>query len=94
MDIDHLITLSRSTLERRKEKYRRFLHAKLNPQGRLIGIKGPRGAGKTTLVMQLLQESGLAAAEALYVTADHPRVNAIRLYDIAEAFSRLGGDCW
>jgi len=91
MDIDHLITLSRSTLERRKEKYRRFLHAKLNPQGRLVGIKGPRGAGKTTLVMQLLQESGLAEEEALYVTADHPRVNAIRLYDIAEAFAKLGG---
>jgi predicted AAA+ superfamily ATPase len=41
--------------------------------------------------MQLLQESGLAEEEALYVTADHPRVNAIRLYDIAEAFAKLGG---
>lgn len=94
MDIDHLITLSRTTLERRQEKYRRFLHARLNQQGRLIGIKGPRGAGKTTLVMQLLQDSGLATAEALealYVTADHPRVNAMRLYDIAEAFAKIGG---
>ncbi|MFH7320412.1 ATP-binding protein [Desulfurivibrio sp. D14AmB] len=91
MDIDHLITLSRTTLEGRQEKYRRFLHPKLNPQGRLIGIKGPRGAGKTTLVGQLLQESGLAPEEALYVTADHPRVNATRLYDIAEAFAKLGG---
>ncbi|MBM9535467.1 ATP-binding protein [Desulfobulbus alkaliphilus] len=91
MDIDHLITLSRSILQRRKEKYRRFLHAKLNPHGRLVGIKGPRGAGKTTLVRQLLQESGLAAEKALYVTADHPRVNAMRLYDIAEAFEKLGG---
>lgn len=91
MDIDYLITLSRTTLERRQEKYRRFLHARLNPQGRLLGIKGARGAGKTTLVLQLLQESGLASAEALYVTVDHPRVNAMRLYDIAEAFAKLGG---
>jgi predicted AAA+ superfamily ATPase len=91
MDIDHLITLSRSILQRRKEKYRRFLYTKLNPEGQLIGIKGPRGAGKTTLVKQLLQESGLAAEKALYVTADHPRVNAMRLYDVAEAFAKLGG---
>jgi len=73
------------------EKYRRFLHEKLHPDTRLIGIKGPRGAGKTTLVRQCIETSGYPATEVLYITADHPRVNAARIYDIAESFEKIGG---
>jgi predicted AAA+ superfamily ATPase len=29
--------------------------------------------------------------ETLYITADHPRVNAARIFDIAEAFEKIGG---
>ena len=57
----------------------------------LIGIKGPRGAGKTTFVRQYIEASGYAATEVLYITADHPRVNAARVFDIAEAFEKIGG---
>ena len=91
MNIDHLIRLSLTTLGMKPEKYKRFLHEKLHSEARLIGIKGPRGAGKTTLVKQCIESSGYPAAEVLYITADHPRVNAARIYDIAESFEKIGG---
>lgn len=34
---------------------------------------------------------GYSAMEALYITTDHPRVNAARVFDIAESFEKLGG---
>ena len=91
MNIDHLILLSHKTLGMKTEKYRRFLHSKLSPDARLMGIKGPRGAGKTTLVKQYVRASSHSSEEVLYVTADHPRVNAARIYDIAESFEKIGG---
>jgi len=42
MNIDHLILLSNVTLGMKTEIYKRFLHQKLNPEARLVGIKGPR----------------------------------------------------
>jgi Ni2+-binding GTPase involved in maturation of urease and hydrogenase len=56
--IDHLIRLSHTTLGMKTEKYKRFLHEKLHPDTRLIGIKGPQGAGKTKLVRQCIEASG------------------------------------
>ncbi len=91
MNIDHLILLSNMTLGMKTETYKRFLHQKLSPEARLIGIKGPRGAGKTTLVKQYIEASGYAATEVIYITADHPRVNAARVFDIAESFEKIGG---
>jgi uncharacterized protein len=91
MNIDHLILLSNVTLGLKTETYKRFLHQKLSPEAKLIGIKGPRGAGKTTLVKQYIETSGYAATEVLYITADHPRVNAARIFDIAESFEKIGG---
>jgi uncharacterized protein len=51
MNIDQLILLSNVTLGMKPDKYKRFLHQKLNPKARLIGIKGPRGAGISSAVM-------------------------------------------
>lgn len=58
MNIDHLILLSNVTLGMKTETYKRFLHQKLSPGARLVGIKGPRGAGKTTLVEQYIPLEG------------------------------------
>ncbi|NQD70176.1 hypothetical protein HP439_05515 [Sphingobacterium shayense] len=39
----------------------------------MIGIKDPRGAGSTTLLLQDLKyDLGDQFSKALYVTADHP----------------------
>jgi uncharacterized protein len=60
-------------------------------RNRLIGIKGARGAGKTTLVLQHLKRSPLPASQSLYVSLDDLYFSAHRLYELGEAFVRTGG---
>ena len=52
--------------------FRRYLHSTINWNQKMIGIKGPRGAGKTTLMLQHFKfDLGALVSKALYVTADH-----------------------
>src|SRR5690606_32259641 len=72
--------------------FRRFLHDKINWKLRMIGIKGPRGAGKTTLMLQHLKyDLGDSFDKALYVTADHTYFYNHSLLDTATAWYQQGG---
>ena len=68
----------------------RYLDQRINWNDRLIGIKGPRGIGKTTLILQRIRQH-LNTADTLYVVADHFFFTEHRLYDLATRFSDLGG---
>lgn len=63
---------------------------KLCSQNRLIGLIGQRGVGKTTLLLQYLRQQ-FKINEFLYFSADDIYITDMKLYDIAEEFSRLGG---
>lgn len=52
------------------EESHRFLFQKLNLKDRLTGIVGPRGAGKTTLMLQYIKKH-LDPEQAFYFSADH-----------------------
>jgi predicted AAA+ superfamily ATPase len=58
---------------------------------RLIGIKGARGAGKTTLVLQYLKQVSPSSGQTLYVSLDDLYFSAHRLYDVGETFVKTGG---
>lgn len=58
---------------------------------RLIGIKGARGVGKTTLLMQKLKEMNLPPEKALYVSLDDLWFSKNRLIDLARDFVQRGG---
>lgn len=75
MNNDHLILLSNVTLGMKTETCKRFLHQKLSSEARLIGIKGLRGAGKTTLVKHD-HHNALIAANRL----EYGRCNASCFY--------------
>lgn len=60
-------------------------------RNRLIGIKGARGVGKTTLVLQYLKQAALPSGQSLYVSLDDLYFSAHRLYDLGEVFVRTGG---
>ncbi len=70
----------------------RFLYAQINWSGRLIAIKGGRGTGKTTMMLQRIRY-GLKAGptEALYVSADHHWFYTHTLADTADDFVKGGG---
>ncbi len=57
---------------------------------RLVGIIGPRGVGKTTLLLQYLKIH-FQISEFLYFTADDIYIADTKLYDIADEFARFGG---
>ena len=68
----------------------RYLYADINWKNRLIGLTGPRGVGKTTLILQHIK-TALPLAETLYVTAENFYFSEHRLTDLADDFAKHGG---
>lgn len=58
----------------------------------MLALKGPRGAGKTTLMLQRIKYGlDLPTTKALYITADHYWFYTNTLYETAEKFYLNGG---
>ncbi len=72
--------------------FRRYLHDRINWNHRMIGIKGPRGAGKTTLMLQRLKYDLELPPNALYITADHNWFYNHTLLDTANDWQKQGGE--
>lgn len=51
--------------------FKRFLHGKINWRSRLIGIKGARGVGKTTLLLQRIKESFANPDDTIWISLDN-----------------------
>lgn len=60
-------------------KTHRFLYHSFNLKSRLTGIIGPRGVGKTTLMLQYIKEHFYTKQQAFYFTADHIYFNQTTL---------------
>lgn len=58
---------------------------------RLIGIKGARGIGKTTLLLQHIKKEWKFSRRVLYVSLDNIWFSENRLVHLAEKFSKQGG---
>ena len=58
---------------------------------RLIGIKGSRGVGKTTLILQHIKKNYKPDNSVLYVSLDNLYFTENKLYDLAEEFYKKGG---
>ena len=86
-----LIEFQESLLRPVSNKFRRYLHSRIQWGERMIGIKGPRGAGKTTILMQHLKFDLVRRDLALYVTADHHWFYNHSLYETASEWSKSGG---
>lgn len=69
----------------------RDLMDKIDWRNRFIGIKGPRGVGKTTLLLQYAKLKIPATEKSLYVSLDDFYFKKQRLYDFAAQFAREGG---
>lgn len=65
---------------------------KIKWEKQLVGIKGSRGVGKTTLIRQYIkQKYGTTAGEALYCMMDSLYFTNHTLLDLAEKFHLMGG---
>lgn len=72
-------------------QYFRFLIDKVDWSQRLIAIKGARGVGKTTLILQYLKYVLKNREESLYITADHYWFYTHNLVQTADSFYKNGG---
>lgn len=59
---------------------------------RFVGIRGNRGVGKTTLVLQYLKQNFKPDHRILYVSLDHLWFSDHSLYDLADQFQKKGGE--
>jgi predicted AAA+ superfamily ATPase len=93
LDLSPFISIQINLLKNVPKRNRRFIYTKINWNSRLIGLIGARGTGKTTLLLQNIAEQDGDPDNCIYISADHIKVQAISLYDIAAQFYKLGGKC-
>ncbi len=91
MNLAVLKKISAQILSREIPRLRRTLFFRIDFNSKLIGIKGARGAGKSTMLRQYVKECDLSPSEILFVSCDHPAMAQVNLYDIAEDFYTHGG---
>ena len=63
---------------------KRYLYHQINWDARLICIRGARGTGKTTMILQYIKEHYNNLSKALYISLDNFQFQLITLYDVAE----------
>ncbi len=87
-----LFSTSNNLLHQVNDHFFRYLFDHIDWNHRMIAIKGPRGSGKTTLMLQRIK-FGLNTnpAEALYVTVDHYWFYTNNLVETADTFYKNGG---
>lgn len=89
--MDRLKTLSRQRIEQTDFEFKRYLFSLIDWSNRLIAVKGARGVGKTTLILQYLREHFRNDETALYISLDDIYFSANSLSDLADTFYKGGG---
>ena len=70
--------------------FKRYLYSKINWNARMIGIKGARGVGKTTLLLQHILDNYKDLDQTLYVSLDDLWFTTHKLMDLVDWADRHG----
>ena len=90
--MDTLIELFEKKLARTNTQFVRNMLHEINWNARLIGVKGARGVGKTTLLLQYIKlHLHHELDKVLYVSLDNIWFNNHTLIDLAKSFEQRGG---
>ena len=88
-----LVNFMNEQLSLVSNSFKRYMFDKLPWEARLVGLTGPRGVGKSTMVLQYIntmEES--KRKKSLYVAADHSYFTTHSFIDTAAQFVREGGE--
>lgn len=92
MDIQ-LVSYMKEQLEQIDLTFKRYMYDRLPWEARLVGLMGPRGVGKSTMVLQHLKEMDRASQRrSLYVSADHSYFTTHSLAETADQWVKEGGE--
>lgn len=90
-DVNVLFLNSSEKIARVDSRYHRYLYHQINWDNRLICIKGESGVGKTTLMLQHIQQAGYKSDEVLYVALDNLWFEKHDLIDLVSYFDSHNG---
>jgi len=88
----NLLEQSENILAHTPLSFKRFLFEHIKWNNRLIGIKGARGTGKTTMLLQWLKEQQLPSRKAAYFSLDDLYFTNHSLKETAVDFYKQGGE--
>lgn len=71
--------------------FKRYLYNFIKWDNRLIGVKGARGTGKTTLLLQWIKDQNLPTEKAAYFSLDDLYFTTHSLKDTVSKFHKNGG---
>jgi predicted AAA+ superfamily ATPase len=89
MIMDTLYQKQQTMLASTTLSFKRYMFDKFPWNSRMAGVVGPRGIGKTTMLLQYIKEKN--DKNLLYVSADDIYFSSHRLTDLADEFFRNGG---
>ena len=69
--LNNFIAIYKRLLENTKFKHHRYIYNEFNIENRLTGLIGPRGTGKTTLLLQYINEKIDNKNECIYASIDN-----------------------
>ena len=70
--------------------FHRYMYDQISWESRMFGLVGPRGVGKSTMILQYVREHR-EERHMLYVTADHMYFASHTLVETADEFVKEGG---
>lgn len=89
-DMDRLFSFFKRKLEETPTDFLRYKYNEIHWDNHALGLVGPRGVGKSTLLLQYIKNN-LNIADTLYVSADQLYFSTHSLLDTADKFSKMNG---
>lgn len=84
VDIQPLLNAFHRKLAATDLRFKRYLYDRIDWSVRLVGIKGARGVGKTTMLMQHIKETFKNINDVLYVSLDNLWFDNHKLEELVE----------
>ncbi|ETR71801.1 MAG: hypothetical protein OMM_07878 [Candidatus Magnetoglobus multicellularis str. Araruama] len=89
--IDRFISTYHRLIQSMRYKYHRYIYKQFNINNRLTGLIGPRGTGKTTLLLQFIKEQIDNKDECIYASIDNIYFSRHLLFDfVSELYENYG----
>lgn len=90
MDIS-LVEFMEVQLKLTTSTFHRYMYDRISWESRMFGLVGPRGIGKSTMILQYIKEHK-DSRRILYVSADHLYFSSHTLLEVVDEFAKEGGE--
>lgn len=90
--LEEIFFIHQKAVEGTPLSFKRYLYGQIDQKAQAVCVAGPRGVGKTTLLLQYYHEHYRTVEKCLYISADNIEVSALGLFKIAKEYFQYGGE--